>query len=121
MAMIERLARPLFWAALIFAYGAAIMPQAEAPHIAASDKIEHMIAFFTLALLAGLGWPRRALWRTGLGLAGVGAAIEITQAIPMLHRDANAMDFLADCAAILFGLGIIAAIRLLPAYRAPTN
>ncbi|ARS27166.1 hypothetical protein KC8_07665 [Sphingomonas sp. KC8] len=104
MDAIDRILKPLFWAALIFAYVAAIVPAADAPRIASSDKVEHMIAFFTLALLAALAWRGVAVWRAGLMLAGFGALIEVTQAIPILRRDASAADFLADCGAILVGL-----------------
>ena len=111
MDAITRMLKPLFWAALIFAYAAAVMPAVDAPRIASSDKVEHMIAFFTLALLAALAWRRAAVWRIGLMLAGFGALIEVTQAIPALHRDASALDFLADCAAIVVGLGIASLFR----------
>lgn len=118
MIAFDRILKPLFWAALIFAYVAAILPQAEAPRIASSDKVEHMIAFFTLALLAGLAWRRTAVWRIGLALAAFGAAIEVTQAIPTLHRDASAADFMADSLAIIAGLGVVLLVRAGLARRA---
>lgn len=106
MDILDRVLKPLFWAALIFAYVAAILPALDAPSIASSDKIEHIIAFFTLALLAALAWHGASLLRVGLMLAGFGALIEVTQAIPLLNRDASAEDFLADCAAIIAGLAV---------------
>ena len=104
MEHVRRIAKPLFWAALLFAYVAAIMPAAEAPKIAQSDKVEHMIAFFTLSVLARLGFRAASAMRVVLMLAVFGALIEVTQTIPALHRDGNVADWLADCAAIAAGL-----------------
>ena len=36
-----------------------------------------------------------------LGLVVLGGAIELLQAIPSVHRDAEWLDWLADCAAVL--------------------
>ena len=101
----------LFWAALIFAYVAAVVPSDEAPSFSVSDKVNHMIAFLTLTVLAGLAWPYARWWKVGLLLAGFGALIEFTQIIPALHRDAELLDWVADSAAILVGLRIISPIR----------
>jgi len=111
MNFLARVLKPLFWAALIFSYVAAVMPQAEAPRIADSDKVEHMIAFFTLSLLAGLAWRHVALLWIGVALASFGLLIELTQAVPLLHRDASGADWAADCAAILVGLAVAFAGR----------
>ena len=104
MDRIRSIAKPLFWAALLFAYVAAIMPADEAPKIAQSNKVEHMIAFFTLAFLARLAFRFAPALRVALALAAFGAVIEVTQMIPALHRDGNVADWLADCAAIVAGL-----------------
>ncbi|MDB5690242.1 MAG: hypothetical protein JWL91_2118 [Sphingomonas bacterium] len=101
---LRRIAKPLFWAALLFAYVAAIMPAGQAPKIAQSDKIEHMIAFFTLAFLSRLAFRATSAAKVALLLAGFGALIEFTQMIPALHRDGNVADWIADCAAIATGL-----------------
>jgi len=111
MQWLDRLIKPLFWAALVFAYVAAVMPGAEAPTIATWDKANHMIAFLTLTLLSALGWRRARLWRIGLLLAFFGAAIELSQAIPFIHRDAEFDDWAADVAAIVVGLIIAALLR----------
>jgi VanZ family protein len=104
MEHVRRIAKPLFWGALLFAYVAAIMPQNEAPKIAESDKIEHMIAFFTLAFLGRLAFRAASARRVAILLAGFGALVEFTQMIPALHRDGNIADWLADCVAIGVGL-----------------
>jgi hypothetical protein len=65
-----------------------------------SDKIQHMIAFGVLASLASHAYLRASLVKIGLCLAGFGALIEILQSIPVLHRDASAIDWMADCGAV---------------------
>lgn len=92
--------------AIAVAYGAAIVPADDSVGIVQQDKINHMIAFLTLAILAALGWPRAPLWRTGLLLALFGAFIELSQMVPALQRDADVYDLLADIAATIVGLGI---------------
>ena len=106
MEFLRRIVKPLFWAALLFAYVVAIMPAAEAPKIAQSDKVEHMIAFVTLALLGRLAYPQVKALTLGLLLAGLGALIEFTQMIPALHRDGNVADWIADSIAIVVGLSV---------------
>jgi len=103
----EPLLRLLFWVALAFAYVAAIMPSAQAPSLSPSDKVNHMAAFFTLAVLAGIAWPRTGAWHIALRLAAFGALIEFTQMIPALNRDASFLDFVADVAALVLGLLLV--------------
>jgi VanZ family protein len=111
MPMLDRMLKWLFWAALVFAYVAAVVPQVDAPAFSSSDKVEHMVAFLTLALLAALGWRRARLAWIGVGLAGFGAFIEFSQMIPALHRDADVKDWIADAIAIVVGLAIAAIMR----------
>ncbi|WP_298288453.1 VanZ family protein [Novosphingobium sp.] len=109
---LSRLARLLFWPALIFALVMAVLPQPpQLPMTDMGDKVQHMLAFFTLTLLAGTGWPRLALVRALLALSLVGAGIELVQAIPALHRTADWRDWMADTAAICAGLVPVAVFR----------
>ncbi len=109
MAMLK-LARPAFWAALVGAYVLAVLPQP--PDIgAASDKLNHMFAFFTLAVLVSAAWPRLAPMRALIWLATFGALIEITQLIPALGRDAEFLDFAADVVAASLGLAVATPLR----------
>jgi VanZ family protein len=71
------------------------------------DKVQHMLAFFTLGALAAAGWRDRKLLVLFASLAGFGAAIEVFQAIPALHRDAEVLDWLADMAAAAMALGLV--------------
>lgn len=83
------------------AFVLAILP--EPPRLAAEapDKVQHIFAFAALTLLARLAYPKTSLWKLFFSLAGFGALIEIAQAYPPLHRDADLWDLLADIAAIV--------------------
>jgi VanZ family protein len=95
-----------------FAFVMALLPHPPEIPGESGDKIQHMMAFFTLAALAASGWrDRRVVWLF-VGLAGFGAAIELFQAIPALHRDAEFGDWLADMAAAAAGLSLVR--QLLP-------
>jgi VanZ family protein len=71
------------------------------------DKIQHMIAFFTLGAIAAAGWRDRTLGWLFAGLAAFGAAIEVFQMVPALHRDAELLDWLADMTAAAVALGLV--------------
>ena len=109
--LLRRFAPALFWCALIFAYVCAVMPAKEAPSFSSSDKVEHMVAFLTLAILAGFAYPRAGVLRIGLWLAAFGAFIEFSQAIPVLNRDASVYDWIADVAALGIGLLVVQPFR----------
>lgn len=100
----SRYIRLLFWTAALFALVMALLPHP--PHVPGdpNDKIQHMAAFATLGLLSGVAYPRVAVLRLMAGLSLFGALIEVAQAIPMLHRDSDPLDWLADtvaCAVVL--------------------
>lgn len=88
--------RLLFWAAAIFAFVMAIMPHPPELPGAPNDKIQHMVAFATLGLLAAWGYTRAPLARLLVGLSLYGAFIELVQAIPALNRDSDVKDWIAD-------------------------
>ena len=103
----RRLPRLLFWAAALFAFVMAVLPHPpEIPgHL--SDKVQHMAAFATLGVLGAWAFPRVSILQLIIRLSIFGAAIEIIQAIPVLHRDSDPLDWLADtiaCAVVLFAL-----------------
>lgn len=96
--------RLAFAGALIFTLYAAFAPGPDAPQILPWDKAAHFAAFFTLSILAALSFPRAPLVVIGAALSGLGAAIEIIQALPAIGRDGDVVDWLVDTAAIGFAL-----------------
>ena len=106
------IARPLFWAALLFAVTMALLPHP--PHLVdrIGDKYQHMLAFGTLTILAAAGWPGAELLRIGERLSFAGALIEVLQSIPALGRDCDIRDWLADTTVIV---AVLIVVRL---YRA---
>jgi len=92
-----------FWMCLIGAYVFAILPGREAPAAFAWDKMNHMLAFFTVTVLGRLAYPNVPVWMIALLMAAFGGAIELSQAVPFIHRDAEWNDWFADCAAVAVG------------------
>jgi VanZ family protein len=95
----SRSARAVFWAAAAFALVMAVLPHPPEFPGEPSDKVQHIAAFATLALLGSFAYPLTALPALLVRLSLFGAAIEIIQAIPVLHRDSDVRDWLADTAA----------------------
>lgn len=103
----SRTARALFWAAALFAFVMAVLPHP--PHIPGNpnDKLQHIAAFVTLSLLGSFAYPALALVQLLIRLSMFGAAIEVIQAIPVLHRDSDFWDWVADTVAIGVALLIV--------------
>lgn len=101
--------RLAFCGAVLFAMVMASLPQPPQIPGQPSDKVQHILAFAVLTLLAVLAYPRARRWRLFASLAAFGALIEVVQAIPALHRDASVLDWLADCGAVAITLGVMAA------------
>lgn len=80
----------------------------------ASDKVNHLIAFIELTLLARLAWPElKAIWPAAALLA-YGLGIEVVQA-GLPYRDFSLADLAADAAGIAVGLALWPALaRHLP-------
>lgn len=91
-----RLWRWLFWSAAAFAFVMAVIPHPPELPGAPSDKVQHIAAFATLALLGSRAYHSTAQAKILVRLALFGALIEVVQAIPALHRDSDVMDWLAD-------------------------
>ncbi len=77
-----------------------------------SDKFLHFAAFYVLAVMGAVAYPRVRLRWIGLGLLLFGLSIEGLQKLPFIHRDASWGDFLADGAGVGFALVPIALDRL---------
>ena len=107
MVFSPRLTRPLFWALAAFAMLMALLPKPPGlPIDRFGDKFEHMLAFFVLTIVARLAWPGASRWKVGLRLSMLGLLIEVLQAIPVLHRDMDWHDWVADTLAIVLALAI---------------
>ncbi|MER8460819.1 hypothetical protein NKH82_29125 [Mesorhizobium sp. M0915] len=71
-----------------------------------SDKLNHSIGFAVLMFVGSLGWPgRKATLIVFLGLVGI--AIELIQGTPVIRRDLDGLDWIADCVGIACGLIIV--------------
>ena len=108
---LQRLLVIAFWSAALFALVMASLPKPVRLPGDPGDKVQHIIAFLTLAALAALAYPRASLLRIGLGLSAFGALIEIIQMIPALNRDAEWADWLADSIAAALVLAIVHLVR----------
>lgn len=93
------LRRLLFWAALVFAFVMAILPQPPDLPGEPNDKVQHIIAFATLAALGAWAYLDASAWLLLGGLSLFGALIEVVQAIPAIHRDSDVKDWIADTVA----------------------
>ena len=103
----SRSARLIFWAALCFAFVMAVMPHPPEVPGEPNDKVQHIVAFATLALLGSFAYPATRLVRLLVALSLFGALIEVVQAIPALQRDSDVLDWLADTIAVAVVLLIV--------------
>ena len=104
--------RALFWLATIFSVTMAVIPQPPyTPIREFGDKVEHIVAFATLATLACLGFRDVARRLIVERLSFLGAAIEVVQSIPALNRDCDVRDWLVDTATVALVVVAFAAWR----------
>ena len=103
----SRTARLVFWAAAVFAFVMAIVPQPPEVPGAPSDKVQHIMAFATLALLGSFAYPATRVTRLLASLSLLGAVIEVVQAIPALHRDSDVVDWIVDTVAVAVVLVLV--------------
>ena len=110
--------RVAFYAAVAVSVIAALAPSPEfEPTFRNVDKVQHMAAFAVLAGLARFGFPDASQWRIVERLSFLGAAIEVFQSIPALHRDCDVFDWATDTLAA--GLAVVLLARLVAARRNP--
>ena len=93
-----------FWLLLGVILALALMPAENAPSVSNDDKINHILAFFTLSFTARLLWPQARLPLLALLLTLLGGAIELLQLTMGFGREADWLDFAADVLAIALGL-----------------
>ena len=91
--------RLLFWSAAVLAFVMAIVPHPPELPGSPSDKVQHVIAFVTLGVLGAWAYREMRWANLALRLSLFGAFIELVQAIPVLHRDSDILDWIADTVA----------------------
>lgn len=104
ISLLLNLARLAFFAALLLTFYGALTPPSHALKLFPWDKAEHFIAFYGLTGLAVAAYPKRNLFIVAASLSGLGALIELVQALPILHRDCDFWDWVADTLAIIAAL-----------------
>jgi VanZ family protein len=109
----QLLFRAAFWAAFAVALAMALLPQPPQLPGDPPDKVLHVLAFLTLTALALAAHPKASRLRLAIALSAFGALIEILQMIPILNRDAQWLDWIADTGAVLAVLTVAAVLRRL--------
>jgi hypothetical protein len=105
-------ARAAFVVACAFTLFVALTPPEAHPlQILPWEKANHLLAFCALAMLGVIAAPRLPLLAMAAGLVGVGALIELLQALPIIHRDPALSDVGIDAAAIVVVLAPVALLR----------
>ena len=98
--LLLKVARVAFFAALIFTFYSAVMPSTHVLHLTPWDKATHFVAFYTLTGLAVAAFPKLNLAVIAAMLSGFGAFIEFVHGLPLVHRDRDFWDWVADSIAI---------------------
>ena len=90
----------------------AFMPQTSHDNLQHLDKVRHLLAFSTLALVASLSWTpgRRTTVYAACGLMAYGLLVELVQT-QLPTRSGSAADWLADGVGIAIGLLLFRALR----------
>jgi VanZ family protein len=84
---------------------ASLVPARDLPRVHVSDKLEHLLAYLSLAIwFGGLVHVRHYLW-LALSLLALGGGIEIAQGLMGLGREADWRDFIAGAYGV--GLGLL--------------
>ncbi|MET3667017.1 VanZ family protein [Caulobacter sp. 1776] len=95
----------VFVAATVFTLYAALAPGDDTAGLIPWDKAKHFIVFYGLTFLATVALPRSRWWKIGTVLLAFGVGIEILQGLPIVGRDADVFDVVADTLGIGFFFG----------------
>ena len=104
------LARWIFWPSLLLVLIVTLTPlgsELEPAGFRANEKLEHLLAFFGLAYLALQGWGWGKALNIAVGLFALAGAIELLQGLPLVHRDPDLWDWVADAAGILCAVALV--------------
>lgn len=110
---INRLGLAVFLAATAFTLYAALAPGDDTQGLIPWDKAKHFIVFYGLTFLAAVALPRSRWWKIAVVLLGFGIGIEILQGLPIVGRDADIFDVVADTLGIGFFFGPIVVAKWL--------
>ncbi|HEX4199619.1 MAG TPA: hypothetical protein VHZ26_19440 [Caulobacteraceae bacterium] len=80
-------------------------------HLFPWDKADHFASFFAITTAAIVSFPRQPLWRIALVVSAAGGGIELVQALPIVGRDCDVRDWIADNIAIGAVLGLVLCAR----------
>lgn len=105
----------VFVAAVVFTLYAALAPGDDTKGLIPWDKAKHFIVFYGLTFLATMALPKSRYWKIGVVLLAFGIGIEILQGLPIVGRDADIFDIVADTLGIGFFFGPIITTRWLNA------
>jgi len=108
-------ARVLLAVALVWITWQSLVPADQIVASTANDKVNHLVAYGALGLLAALSVPRDQWWAALIGVSALGLMIEAAQSFTP-YRAFEWMDFVADAAGAAIGVGIAAFVRR-PALR----
>ncbi|NQE63232.1 hypothetical protein E1H18_3488 [Caulobacter sp. RHG1] len=108
----------VFVAATIFTLYAAVAPGDDTAGLIPWDKAKHFIVFYGLTFLATMALPKSRPWKIGAVLLAFGVAIEIIQGLPIVGRDCDVFDVVADVLGIGFFFGPIIVTRWMNADEA---
>ncbi|WP_454717823.1 hypothetical protein [Caulobacter segnis] len=97
----------VFLGAVMFTLYAALAPGDDTARLIPWDKAKHFIVFYGLTFLASVALPRSRPWKIGAVLLAFGVGIEILQGLPIVGRDADVFDIVADTLGIGFYFGPI--------------
>ena len=94
------------WASMIVAVIVlSLMPKPPIPPTLMIGKLDHLIAYATLAAMAvQLYATRRVQWRAGLALISLGIALELAQGFLTSYRHMAAYDALTDALGVVLGI-----------------
>jgi VanZ family protein len=95
----------VFIGAVAFTLFAALSPADDNAGLIPWDKAKHFLAFYGLTFLATIALPKSRWWKITGVLLVFGVAIEILQALPIVGRDADVFDVVADALGIGFFFG----------------
>ena len=97
---------------IAFAIGlATLTPVEKLPTVSGSDKVYHLISFAILTLPIAIIRPR-AIWIILSLSIAYGGAIELLQ--PLVNRNCEMADFLADAFGAILGVLVTRALRARP-------